>query len=193
MKIVYDIGIKDREYPAWKDGKSVKEYVAWCGMLYRCTQKYWDKYPTYIGTTCSNNFKHYSYFYEWCQKQIGFDKDNYQLDKDIMIRGNKLYSEDTCCFVPRDINVLFTNRKALRGKYLIGASLQKRTGRFQASCKDGTGKLKYLGIFSTQEQAFEAYKSFKESIVKRLANKYKGLIDDRVYHALMNYTVEITD
>lgn len=192
--IIQGIGINDFDAKVTENRKNLKEYRLWTSMLQRCYSPIiHEKRVHYADCMVSENFKSYSYFYEWCQKQIGFDKDDYQLDKDIMIRGNKLYSEDTCCFVPRDINVLFTNRKALRGKYLIGASLQKRTGRFQASCKDGTGKLKYLGIFPTQEQAFEAYKSFKESIVKRLANEYKGLIDDRVYHALMNYTVEITD
>ena len=192
--IIQGIGINDFDAKVTENRKNLKEYRLWTSMLQRCySPNIHEKRVHYADCMVSENFKSYSYFYEWCQKQIGFDKDNYQLDKDIMIRGNKLYSEDTCCFVPRDINVLFTNRKALRGKYLIGASLQKRTGRFQASCKDGTGKLKYLGIFPTQEQAFEAYKAFKESIVKRLANEYNGLIDDRVYHALMNYTVEITD
>lgn len=192
--IIQGIGINDFDGKVTESRKNLKEYRLWTSMLNRCYSPIaHTKRSTYSECVVSENFKSYSYFYEWCQKQIGFDKEYYHLDKDIMIKGNKLYSEDTCCFVPRDINVLFTNRKALRGKYLIGASLQKRTGRFQASCKDGTGKLKYLGIFPTQEQAFEAYKAFKESIVKRLANEYKGLIDDRVYHALMNYTVKITD
>lgn len=192
--IIQGIGTNDFNGKVTIGRKNIKEYRLWSAMLQRCySPNFQIGRKHYSDCIVSENFKSYSYFYEWCQKQIGFDQDDYHLDKDIMIKGNKLYSEDTCCFVPRDINVLFTNRKALRGKYLIGASLQKRTGRFQASCKDGTGKLKYLGIFPTQEQAFEAYKAFKESIVKRLANEYKGLIDDRVYHALMNHTVEITD
>ena len=188
MKIVYDIGIKDREYPAWKDGKSVKEYVAWCGMLYRCTQKYWDKYPTYIGTTCSNNFKHYSYFYEWCQKQIGFDKEDYHLDKDIMIKGNKLYSEDTCCFVPREINVFFTDRTFDRGEYPVGVCFHKNTGKLAASCSVN-GKRKHLGLFDNPEEAFNTYKLFKEDECKKLANKWRGKIDERVYNAMINWVV----
>jgi len=194
MSVIQGVGINDSNVNVTEGRKNIKEYRLWSAMLQRCySPVFHEKRNSYSDCLVSENFKSYSYFYEWCQKQIGFDKEDYHLDKDIMVKGNKLYSEDTCCFVPRDINVLFTNRKALRGKYLLGASLQKRTGKFQASCKDGTGKLKYLGVFPTQEQAFAAYKAFKESIVKRLADKYKSLIDDRVYQALMSYTVEITD
>lgn len=197
MKIVYDIGIKDREYPAWKDGKSVKEYVAWCGMLYRCTQKYWDKYPTYIGTTCSNNFKHYSFFYEWCQSQIGFGQSDesgklWHLDKDILVKGNNIYSEDTCIFVPQRINKLLIKSNSLRGDYPIGVSKNIGAATVRVRCSfDSVSK--HLGCFETPQEAFSVYKAHKECVIKNVASEYKHQLDPRAYEALMNYTVEITD
>lgn len=102
-KRVSGIGVKGLEYSTKVDGKMAREYRLWTDMLLRCTEKFWIKRPTYIGTTCSENFKSYTYFYEWCNKQIGFgNKDengkSWNLDKDLLVKGNKVYSEDTCVF-----------------------------------------------------------------------------------------------
>lgn len=199
MNVIYGVGFNDFNGRVTTNRKNDKEYSLWTSILERCYGEGTQEVKiTYRGCTMSENFKSFSFFYNWCQSQKGFrtlevNNRHWHLDKDILVRGNKLYSEHTCCFIPQKINALLTRRQSLRGEYPLGVSLNKRSGKFQASCKDGTGKLKYLGIFPTQEQAFEAYKAFKESIVKRLANEYKGLIDARVYHALMNYTVEISD
>ena len=55
------------------------------------------------------------------------------------------------------------------------------------------GKPKYLGSFTTEIEAFNAYKQTKENYIKELANKWKGKVDERAYEALMNYTVDIDD
>lgn len=195
--LVHGIGVKGMQYPAWKDGKNTREYVTWEGMLNRCTQKYWDKFPTYIGTICSDSFKSYSYFYEWCQKQVGFgNKDEngkiWQLDKDILIKGNKLYSEDTCVFVPQRVNYLLIKSNSTRGEHPIGVSKHSKCERFTACC-NSDGKLTYIGSFRTPEEAFMAYKEFKESSILSVAENYKDKIDRRVYDALLKYVVELTD
>ncbi|HRH90764.1 MAG TPA: hypothetical protein PLW01_02480 [Agitococcus sp.] len=197
MKTVYGIGIKDREYPAWRDGRSVKEYVAWCGMLTRCTEKWWHIFPTYQGTTCSENFKHYSFFYEWCQQQIGFgntdDKGKiWQLDKDILIKGNKVYSEDVCVFVPQRINYLLLKSNNSRGDYPVGVSKSSGCRSFTACCNIN-GIVKYIGSFKTPEEAFSAYKIFKQKAICDVAIQYKDKIDSRVYDALLNYSVDMSD
>jgi len=73
---VWQLGINDKRYPSYDGDNILKEYEIWKSMLKRCTQKYWDKKPTYTGTTCSDNFKSYTYFYEWCNRQIGFGRLN---------------------------------------------------------------------------------------------------------------------
>ena len=114
----------------------------------------------------------------------------FHLDKDILVKGNKIYSEDTCCFVPICINNLFTLRGLKRGELLIGVS--KKGDRFCASIHKH-GKQKGLGTFDTELEAFWAYKEAKEAYIKELAEKWKDQIDPRVYEALMKYQVEITD
>ena len=151
------------------------------------------KTPTYEGCEVSDNFKSYEYFYEWCHKQIGFDNEGWQLDKDLLIKGNKVYSEDSCVFVPKDINLLLTKRTASRGKHPIGVSWYSKSKTFIAQVNKNKGKPENLGYFKTEIEAFKAYKIAKESFIKELANKWKSQIDERAYEALMNYTVDITD
>ena len=195
---VHGVGIAGAKYPITINGVHTKEYELWCSMLKRCySDTYQKKQPTYKGCEVSDNFKSYEYFYDWCHKQIGFDNDGngnpFQLDKDLLVKGNKVYNEDTCVFIPNDINLLLTKREALRGEHLIGVSWSKTNKAFIARVNKNKGKPEYLGYFKTELEAFNAYKTAKETFVKEQANKWKDQIDDRAYNALMNYTVEITD
>ena len=191
---VYGVGILGTKYLASINGVQTKEYKLWCCMLVRCySNTYKKKYPTYEGCEVSDNFKSYEYFYEWCHEQIGFGNEGWQLDKDLLTKGNKVYSETTCVFLPNEINSLLTKREALRGEHLIGVCWCKRDKVFRAQVNKNKGKQKNLGSFNTELEAFNAYKQAKESFVKEQAEKYKSQIDPRAYEALMNYTVEITD
>lgn len=197
-KLVNGIGTNEGKCLAVKDGKPTKEYRAWRDMLFRCTEKCWIKNPSYIGTTCSENFKNYSYFYEWCQTQVGFgnkdEKDKiWHLDKDILLKGNKHYSEDTCVFVAKRVNLLLTKSDASRGCYPIGVYWIKSRDRFRSLCGNGIGKLEHLGYFDTEKEAFLAYKTFKEALIKEVANEYKEQLDERAYEALMKYEVNVDD
>lgn len=196
--LVYGVGIKGMEYPAKKNREFLKEYSVWLSLLYRCTKDYWSNKPTYTGTTCSENFKSYTFFYEWCNKQVGFrgvDEQgrSWHLDKDLLIKGNKHYSEDTCCFVPQRINMLFTKRGSSRGEYPVGVTWRKGNNKFVANCNNGSGKYVHLGCFQTQREAFLAYKTFKEKLIKQTAEEYKEQIDPRAYTALINYKVDAND
>lgn len=183
----------DGKYPTILDGVRVKPYLLWVAMLQRCYgEAYKTSKPTYSDCTMSANFLNYSYFYEWCQNQTGFGKENWQLDKDILIRGNKTYHEDVCVFVPSDVNIFFTNRKNNRGDYPVGVNFHKKTGKYAASCSVSNGKRKHLGLFLTPHDAFLAYKPFKEALCKELALKWKSEIDNRVFDAMMIWEVSIT-
>jgi len=196
-KLVHGIGINDGKYPARCGDRMMKEYEVWRQMLNRCTENLWVVRQSYVGTTCSENFKSYTFFYEWCQEQVGFKNvdnggNSWHLDKDILVRGNKVYSEDACVFVPLRLNNLLTKRKCSRGQFLIGVDFQAKTKKYRARCCDGISNY-YLGIFSMQEEAFQSYKTFKEHLIKEVANEYKERLDSRAYQALINYEVNITD
>ena len=191
---VYGVGIVGTKYQSTINGVQTKEYELWKSMLRRCySDNFKKKHPTYEGCEVSDKFKSYEYFYEWCHEQIGFDNEDWHLDKDLLVKGNKVYSEYTCVFLPKEINSLLTKSDNIRGKHLIGVNWHKTNKAFVAQVRKNTGKSEYLGSFNTELEAFNAYKIAKESFIKEQANKWKGKIDIRAYNALMNYTVEITD
>ena len=176
------------------DGKHTKEYRLWNNMLKRCYSVGCQKVrPTYIDCSVSENFRYLQYFKEWCNNQIGFNSVDekgkpFALDKDILVKGNRVYNEDVCVFVPQEVNLLFTKRDKSRGEYPIGVSFHKSRGMLTATLNN-----KYLGYFNTAAQAFQVYKTAKEAYIKEVANKWKGKIDPKVYEALMNYEVHIDD
>ena len=191
---VYGVGILGTKYPATVNGVKTKEYDLWCGMLKRCySDNYKKKNQTYMGCEVSDKFKSYEYFYEWCHKQVGFGNQDWQLDKDLLFKGSKVYSEDSCVFIPKEINSLLTKSDKVRGKHLIGVHYHKRDKAFVARVNKNKGNPEHLGYFKTEVEAFKAYKTAKEAFIKEQANKWKSQIDDRAYNALMNYQVEITD
>ena len=192
MRLVYGVGFNDKKYPVRENGILLKEYALWFAMMARCYSEPAQKnQKSYIGCEVSENFKSYSYFYEWCQNQAGFNQNGFELDKDLLAKGNKEYHPDKCMFIPREINSFLRTSSKSRGDLPIGVCKVKGGG-FHAQLRNGVGK-KYLGTFSTPEQAFQAYKHARENCTKVLANKYKDQIDPRAYEALMNYKVEETD
>ena len=175
-------------------GKDAKEYILWRNMLKRCYDSNAKKeFPSYTLATTTESFRDFVKFTSWCIKQIGFNfKDDkgkpFQLDKDILFKGNKIYSEETCAFVPQEVNLLFVKREKSRGGYPIGVRFHKAGGMFRAMYNN-----KQSEHFKTPEEAFCTYKEAKEAYIKEVANKWKDKIDPKVYEALMNYQVEITD
>ena len=193
-KLVAGVGYNDGTYPS----RGVKEHALWRSMLARCyTERNLKLRPAYRGCSVSDTFKKYKYFYEWCNNQKGFkmyDQNGrmFALDKDLLMKGNKVYSEDTCIFVPMEINNIIVKSDSLRGKYPVGVGYDKERGKFQSNMWV-ENKPKFLGRFDTVEEAFSKYKESKETHIKIVAEKWKDLIDYRDYEALLNYKVEVTD
>ena len=92
------------------------------------------------------------------------------LDKDIIAPRSRLYSPETCAFVLQATNSFVVARDASRGDYPIGVSLYKRTGKYSANCGNPfTGKVEYLGCFSTPEEAHEAWRKRKHDLAQLVA------------------------
>lgn len=176
-----------------ENGKLTKCYRTWFDMLKRCYDpKYQDKYPTYKGCKVCPEWHNFQVFAEWYYSNFyEIENEPMALDKDILHKGNKLYSPDNCIFVPQFINNLFVKNNTSRGNCYIGVN--KYEDKFVAHVNKGNSKLIHLGYYTTPELAFLAYKEAKESYIKEVAEKYKQKIPHEAYEALMNYEVEIDD
>jgi len=191
--LVYGVGINDWVGAVKVDGKQIKEYQLWQDMLKRSfDEKYKQKYPTYDGITCSKDWLSMTKFIEDVSQMRGYGLKGWELDKDVLVKGNKLYSKDTCCFVPKEVNYLLTKCDKARGEYPVGVCFHKASGKFKAQLTIN-GKRKHLGYFTTSEEAFFAYKAAKEAQIKVVAQKWKHLLDERVYQALLDYEVKVND
>ena len=197
---VYGVGITGNKYKAKINDELVKEYLTWKTMLKRCfDKKYKETHPTYDDVTCCKEWLLYENFYEWLHSQPNFDKwynnEDWHLDKDILIKNNKIYSPETCCLVSQNINSLFLKNQSRRGSFPIGVAKIERG--FQAKCRNPfiKWKLEALGTYSTPQKAFKAYKKRKEFYIKQMAKtEYEaGNITKSCYEAMMCYEVEITD
>ena len=191
QKLVYGAGVYEKgKYLASFNKKHTKEYQLWVGMLERCySGNYHKKKPTYVGCTVSENFKNFQFFAEWCNNQVGFGVDGYELDKDILIKGNKFYSEDTCCFVPRKLNLILQTNPKTRGEYPLGVTYFKRDECYRASLKK-YGKSFFIGYYQTPDEAHIAYKIAKNLYVQEVLDLYKNEIDRRVYDSLCTVTLD---
>jgi len=191
--LVFGVGVNDWVGAVKVGGKLIKEYKLWSGMLQRCfSEKYKQSRPTYEGVTCSKEWLSMTKFIEDVSQMKGYGLKGWELDKDILQKGNKLYSKDTCCFVPTEVNLLLTKRDNSRGEYPVGVCFHKTRGKFMASIAIN-GKQKTLGYLTTPEEAFQVYKLAKEAYIKVVAHKWKHLLDERVYLALLAYEVSSDD
>lgn len=171
-----------------------RAYKLWKGVLYRCIR---SDQPAYTDVTICDEWLNFQNFAEWCFNQKFFNaKDDkgvsYQLDKDLLIRGNKIYSPDTCRFVPQVINALVITNSSRRGEHPIGTSYVKKVSKFACEHRYSEGS-KFLGHFDTSEKAFEAYKKAKESYIKEVCYYWKDRVDSDIYESLMGWVVNMDD
>lgn len=188
-KKIFGIGIDDSTASS-----NQTAHYKWFRMLERCySERYLAKKPTYRGCCVCDEWLTFSNFEKWFSDPDNGYCERYHLDKDILVKGNKIYSPNTCCFVPQEINSLFIKDNSKRGNLPIGVTNGYKCS-FVAQV-NFRGVIQYLGKYDTKEQAFNAYKKEKEVIVKILGDEYykRGLITEKVYKALLNYKVEIND
>lgn len=197
---IYGFGYVGKgKYKVSEDGKNTKAYQIWKDMLKRCYDPYYiNKHLTYKDCFVCEEWHCFQNFSEWFYKNYyEIEEQRMELDKDILCKGNKIYSPNTCIFVPRRINLLFCKSDAIRGKYPIGVSWAKANNKFRAQCqildKDGKKKRKGLGYYDASDEAFLAYKTFKENYIKQVADEYKDLIPIELYDVMYKYEVEIND
>ncbi len=184
-KLICGVGINDADYiTVYKDdaGKKVicPFYSKWKNMLKRCYDpKYHATHPTYIGCTVHEEWLRFSNFRKWMEKQ---DWQRNQLDKDLLVPNNRVYSAESCLFVSSAVNNLTIDSAATRGEYPIGVYYNKHDGKYKASCSV-RGKLQYIGYYDTVEAASAAYQDYKRQLIIITAREQT---DIRIMKALLN-------
>lgn len=184
-KLIYGVGTNSKgKYKAASGGKVTKAYSTWKGMLRRAyCPKGHARWPTYLGCSVTEEWLDYQNFAEWFSNHEYSDY-GYELDKDLLVPGNKIYAPDRCVFVPGQLNRLLLGRGAARGQYPQGVSFHKRYNKFTASININSKK-KGLGYFDNELDAYNAYKEAKERHVKNTALKWVNSIQWEVFKTLM--------
>lgn len=173
--------------------KNPRAHKLLTGLLERCYRGR-EQHGNYVDCTAVAEWYNFQNFAKWCYDQKEFDEKGWHLDKDILVKGNRVYGPETCCFVPQEINSLFVLKRNFRGDEPIGV-IKNKWGRFCATCSNkGMMEKSWKGpMRATAEEAFYDYKTYKEMVIKQRADEFKDRISPRVYEALYKYEVEITD
>lgn len=189
-KTVYGVGyLGDGSYNSQDDKKA---YKTWRGMLERCySERCQEKYTSYKGCKVHEEWYDFQKFARWHYANY-YEVGNQRmcLDKDILIKNNKIYSTETCIYVPERINKLFIRNISSR-KNNMPIGVRKEGNSYIAECALGDNTFKKC--FHSMEEAFEHYKIAKENYIKEIANEYKDQIPYKLYNAMMTYEVNETD
>jgi len=183
-KLVYGVGVNDADYQisprVGKKRAMCKFYSVWSDMIKRCySEKYHIKRPTYKGCSVCEEWLIFSNFRTWMIEQ---DWKGKELDKDLLVNGNKVYSPETCVFVDRPLNLFTTDHAKGRGDHPLGVYVTKN-GYIIGQCSDpfSNNRNTRLGVYRTKDEAHQAWKKRKHELACQLADLQT---DERVANAL---------
>lgn len=189
-KLVYGVGVNDVLILNGRNADTrCKYYMKWVSMLQRCySEVYQLKKPSYIGCSVAPEWLTFSVFKKWVKSQ---ECDQWvsplrsmHLDKDILIKGNKIYSPSTCVFVNDCVNNFINDSANSIGDLMVGVTAHKNG--YVSQCSDPLKVNKrYLGLFKCEIEAHNAWKARKLSNAINLANS-NLVTDSRVKQALMS-------
>jgi len=183
----YGVGILDK-----KGVYSTKSYITWNSMLKRCFSQdnnIRSKNHTYDDCKVCKEWYTYSNFEKWFNEHY---KEGQELDKDILFEGNKIYSPETCCFVPGEINTIMISKQTKKSNLPTGVTEVKK-GKYQVVVKNH-GKPKRLGTYDDIREASEVYRTYKKGYLKETCQKYleNGEISKEIYEAILKHEFKET-
>ena len=184
---IYGVGyLGYGNYKARANGKITPQYGCWFNMLTRCyNDKYISKKPTYAQCFVVREWHNFQVFAKWYDENCPLSKEDYHLDKDYTVIGNKKYSPETCVFIPASVNSFMTDNQACRGNLNIGVMIRKDSGAIRAECSDPFGMGRdYLGQYPSEELAHVAWRRRKSQYCDELISKYES---EKVKRAISNY------
>lgn len=181
--LIHGVGINDAWYKTNLNGVRCPFYRKWVSMITRCySYKFLNTQSTYKSCSVSEDWFSFSNFKAWMERQYWHDC---ELDKDILIPGNKIYSPDTCLFIPKSINTLLSDHRSGRGGFPQGVSFNVSRCKYESYC-NVNGKRKHLGRYSSSAEASMVYKKFKSDHVRSVAERY--IPNETIYNALIRHS-----
>lgn len=184
-KTLYNIGyIGVGKYKPSINKRNTPEYNLWVSMMERCyCEKRRYRTKSYVNCKVCEKWHNFQNFAKWYHDNYYECDGRLQVDKDILIPGNRIYSPDNCILVPQKINVLFVNHINNRG---LPNGIYKVKSGYLAEYNE-----RRLGIFKTVDEAYAIYAQIKKEEIIRVANEYKNIIPSKVYDAIVSYEFKI--
>ena len=193
-KSVFGVGYYgEGKYVSKVNGKHTLSYKKWRAMIVRCySEKYIAEHPTYKDCIVCDEWHNYQNFAKW------FENNYYEipgeimdLDKDIMIIENKIYSPDTCVIIPQSLNKIYNHTKNKKSGLPVGVK-KCRGSRYAACCSQGRGNEIFCGNYDTPEDAFYlGYLPMKKKLAKEKIDSYKEYLPKKLYDRLINYDIKM--
>ena len=184
-KGLYGWGINDADYEIKRYNEDGSKFICpfyntWRSMVKRgACPKYKEKFPAYKDVGISEDWRYFMDFRAWMEQQ---DWQGKCLDKDLLSGDRKEYSPNTCCFISHRVNIFISERMNPDFKFEKGTWYDKNRGKWRSQgvyYDQSVNKAKHLGYYLTQQEAHEAWRSYKEYCANKLArDELEGIAFD---------------
>ena len=170
-KSIYNIGYLGKGRYSKTNAK--KAYRIWQSMLARCYDEDTQFLnPTYKGVIVREEWHNFQNFAKW-------HEDNYiegfEIDKDILSKNKVIYSPDTCCFVPREINFFMRTTKPNSTSNYRGVRWDNYRKQWGVQITINYNTID-LGWFKNKDNARIAYIKAREKRITELCDKYENIL-----------------
>lgn len=189
-QLIHGVGLNDAPYQTMytENGKPrmCPYYRRWVQMYKRCySAKFHARNPSYVGSRVDAEWHVFTRFKAWMQSQDWHDK---QLNRDLLVPGNKVYAPDKCVFIPYIVARVFYDPMPNRSGLPKGVCFDKSCKRYKAHVSAFGRKHNHLGYFDTVCDARAAYLKVKREYIEYLANSHCGH-DARLANALRSHPI----
>lgn len=188
MRLIFNVGYnsKSKGYTVSGEGRTNSPaWTVWRAMLDRCYNPNRSRHsPAYDGCMMCEDWHDFQNFAEWFYANV---KEGFQIDKDIKVKGNKLYCPEMCVVVPPHVNTLLLDQHKYTGALKQGVTFNKKSGKFYASISR-FGRKCHLGSFDSEDDAHAFYCVEKTKYVAEVVSMYltSGDITSGIATALIN-------
>jgi hypothetical protein len=155
-------------------------------MLSRCYQSTNNRNYSYCDVEVCEEWHNFQNFAEWFYDN--FKNNGWFLDKDILCPTCKIYSPETCCFVPNEVNVLFSKNNI--STYNLPRGVYPKDGKYESAISK-FGKQYYLGFFNTIEEAQHTYNTAKKEYIQEVSDKWRGILADNICNAIRDFDISL--